>query len=98
MIPVKPIVPGLNLPVTEYAKDQPEYNQLPVFRSQCGVVLSRWRLTWRERLRVLAHGDVYLSVHTFNRALQPIAMTTEEPTERSIAAMDSPYRSTGSHV
>lgn len=91
MRPVKPIVPGLNLPVTEFAKEQPEYNRLPAFRSINGVVLSRWRLTWRERFLTFFRGDVYLSVHTFGHPLQPINLTIERPTYDSIAVNESVY-------
>lgn len=87
MRPMKPIVPGLSLPVTEFAKDQPEYNRLPAYRSTAGVVLSRWHLTWRERLRLLLFGDVYLTVHTFNQPLQPVRLVVERPTNREIIGM-----------
>jgi len=79
MQPVTPIVPGYNLPVTEFAKTQAEYQSLPAFRQADGAVLTRWHLSWRERLRVLCKGDVYLSVLTFNRPLQPIALEVEPP-------------------
>jgi hypothetical protein len=46
--PVSPIVPGLKLPEVVYAKDQPQYEPLPVFKQDDGIVLSRWKLTWRE--------------------------------------------------
>ena len=39
-----------------YAKDQPEYLPLPVHKTEDGMVVSCWRLTWRERLRVLLTG------------------------------------------
>lgn len=79
MTPVQPIVPGEDLPVLVYAKDQPEYQPLPVWRHRDGTVLSRWKLTWRERLRVLFTGDVYLWVMTFNQPLQPVKLQVEKP-------------------
>lgn len=79
MQPVSPVIPGLELPEVVYAKDQPEYNPLPVFKDENGTVVSRWRLTWRERLCVLLRGDVYLTVMTFNRPLQPVRLETEPP-------------------
>lgn len=80
--PVSPIVPGLQLPEVVYAKDQPEYIPLPVFEQDDGVVLSRWRLTWRERLLAFWRGDVYLFCWTFNRPLQPVAIEIERPKAR----------------
>lgn len=79
MTPQQPIVPGYDLDVTEYAKNQPEYQSLPVHRFEDGTVLSRWRLTWRERLRVLIAGDIYLYQMTFNQPLQPVMMQAEAP-------------------
>lgn len=54
-----------------YAEDQPEYLPLPVHRSEDGQVTSCWRLTWRERLRVLLRGRLFLTIHTFGDPLQP---------------------------
>jgi hypothetical protein len=77
--PQSPIIPGVELPEIVYAKDQPEYRPLPVFKDTDGTVLSRWRLTWKERFLVLFRGDVYLFVSTFNRPLQPLMMEIERP-------------------
>lgn len=79
MRPVSPVVPGADLPEVTFAKDQPEYNQLPAHRTEDGTVLTRWRLDWRERLRVLFRGDLYVWVKTFNRPLQPLLIETERP-------------------
>lgn len=79
MKPVSPIVPGADLPVCTYAKDQKEYTPLPVWKDEDGTVLSRWRCSWRERLRILLTGDVYLWMLTFNQPLQPVTMQTEKP-------------------
>jgi hypothetical protein len=81
MKPVKPIIPGQDLPVTNYAENQPEYETFPVHRDQGGVALSRWRLTWREWLKVLITGDIYHWQHTFNAPMQPI-MLDVEPAEK----------------
>ena len=47
MKPVVPVIPGVEVPVTEFAKDQPEYMTLPLWVDGDRVI-SRWRLTWRE--------------------------------------------------
>ena len=77
--PVSPIIPGADLPETIYAKDQPQYQQLPVFRDIDGTVLSRWKLSWRERLQVLFYGNVYLWQMTFNQPLQPMSLEVDRP-------------------
>ena len=61
-----------------YAADQPEYQPLPVWRRQNGDVVSRWRLTWRERLVVALGRNIYLSVSTFGQPLQPLYPTVSE--------------------
>lgn len=79
MTPVTPIVPGEDLDVTVYAKNQPQYQPLPVWLDLDGATLSRWRLTWWERLCVLVTGDVYLWVLTFNKPLQPVKLQVFKP-------------------
>lgn len=94
MKPVQPIIPGHNLPVTNYAETQDEYQTLPAYREDDGTVLTRWRLTWRERLRVLLTGDVYLFMLTFNQPLQPVMLQVEAPQihEPKREAMNSEQR------
>ena len=62
-----------------YAKDQPEYLPLPVHKTEDGMVVSCWALTWRERLRVLLTGRMWWSVLTFNHPLQPQSPQVESP-------------------
>ncbi len=76
---ITPVVPGFDLPVTTYAKDQPEYNPLPCYRCEDGTVVTRWRLTFSERLRILIGGSLWLSILTFGQALQPVKLDTECP-------------------
>ena len=60
------------------AEDQLEYRPLvaAVYQTPEGVpvLLTRWRLTDAERARVLAGDDLYLSVMTFGKPLQPLGM------------------------
>ena len=79
MRPTTPIVPSRELEVTNFAKEQPEYNPLPAYRAPNGVVLSRWKLTWRERWRMLWNGYFYLEVWTFNKLLQPVRLSLDPP-------------------
>lgn len=66
-----------------YAKDQPEYLPLPVYRTADGMVISCWRLTLRERLRVLFAGKIWLSVLTFNQPLQPQLPQADNPFDQA---------------
>lgn len=77
MRPVSPVIPGSKYPEVVYAKDQPEYLPLPAIVSANGGALTRWKLSWRERLCVLLSGDIYLGVLTFGQPLQPVMLMTE---------------------
>ena len=57
-----------------YAKDQPEYNPLPVHINSRGVILSRWKLSDAEREAIVNGADIWLYVCTFNQPLQPLRM------------------------
>jgi len=77
--PVMPSDPTTRSKEIVYAKDQPEYLPLPSLRDREGVVLSRWKLSWQERLQALFFGDVFLAVWTFRSPLQPLWLGTHEP-------------------
>lgn len=81
MTPASPVVPGAKFPLEEtvYAKNQPPYIPLPVHRLEDGTVLSRWHMTFTERMRAFFTGDVYLWVSTFNQPLQPIKLQINKP-------------------
>lgn len=81
MTPMSPVLDRNPHGLTEivFAKDQPEYRQLPAIRLDDGTVITRWRLTWRERLRVLWTGSIWLDILTFNRPLQPLRPSVEHP-------------------
>ena len=82
MNPVSPVIPSLlELSQVTYAKDQPEYVLLPAWRSPDGLVVTRWKLSWRERLRILFSGSLWLSILTFNKPLQPVRLAAEPPLE-----------------
>ena len=82
MRPVSPVVPGYEEHEIVFGKDQPEYQPLPTLGfnedGQVGVI-SRWRFTWRERLRVLFGADVFLYVKTFGAKLQPVMVAVDRP-------------------
>lgn len=56
-----------------FAKDQPKYQSLPAIKidSPTGEVISCWKLSFKERLKVLVFGRVWLSLMSFNKALTP---------------------------
>ena len=63
-----------------YAEDQPEYQPLPVYRKggHQGELVSCWSLSFRERVKVLFSGKVWLAIWTFNRSLQPLKLSVHK--------------------
>jgi len=81
MKPISPIIPGLEDQEIVIATDQPEYEPLPALPVDGStVIITRWRLSFRERLVALFNGDIYLYVSTFGQPLQPLYMQVDEPT------------------
>lgn len=69
-----------------FAANQPGYKPLPAFKnvSPDGEVVSCWNLTFRERLRVLFKGEIWLCLLSFNKPLTPSFMTTQKSEVLSI--------------
>ena len=63
------------------AKDQPEYLPLPAhqFNDEHGRIAFCWKMSWRERMRVLFTGVLWQQVLTFNQPLQPQKLETIKP-------------------
>ncbi|HLX52873.1 MAG TPA: hypothetical protein VKR58_02975 [Aquella sp.] len=64
-----------------YAENQPEYHPLPALRKANGRIMICWKLTWKERIKLLFTGKLYHQVLTFNYPLQPIILSTDYPEE-----------------
>lgn len=64
-----------------YAEGQEEYLSLPAFQhgDPWGQVTSCWQMSWRERLKCLWTGRVYVSLLTFGQPLQPQIISLEIP-------------------
>ena len=60
------------------AENQPEYLTLPVYEDHVEVI-SCWKLTFMERLRILWAGRLWIRQLTFGNPLQPQAPQTENP-------------------
>lgn len=76
MTPVQ--FPGSNVVLGE---NQPQYRPLPAFVDDTGAVVSCWRLTWWERVRILFTGRFFLVVLTFKAPPQPVLPTISNPLE-----------------
>lgn len=67
-----------------FAETQPEYMPLPAFKSpydplNYGRVTCCWKLSWKERFRLLFTGVIWHSVLTFNDPLQPQLLSIDKP-------------------
>ena len=62
-----------------FAKDQPQYRQLPAYRSRVGEVTTCWKLTWWDRIYLLFTGRMWLRQLTFNHPLQPQLPSVKNP-------------------
>lgn len=73
MKPVSPVVAGLEQFEFVYAKNQPEYMQLPALVGNAPQrnVISRWELTEDERKLVSDGADVYLVQTTYDGIFSP---------------------------
>lgn len=75
---VSPVLKGV--PEVVMGKDQPQYIPLPAIKSRSkGIVTTKWKFSWKERLMVLFVGSVYLQVWVFNNRLQPVKMFVNKP-------------------
>ncbi len=83
MTPISPVIPGDCRidPEVIFAEHQPEYIPLPAMPldDEFGTVVTRWRATCKERLRILLFGDIWLTMLTFNQPLQPVKLEARCP-------------------
>lgn len=62
-----------------FGEGQPQYKPLPAFMADDGTVVTCWRLTWRERLRLLFTGRIFIMTLTFKAPIQPMLPTLSNP-------------------
>lgn len=82
---MKPVeFPGVNV---ASAKDQPEHMPSPAMKipkDPHGLVITRWQLSPEELERVKETGTIHLSILMFDQPLQPVLLTVDSPTEKTI--------------
>lgn len=65
-----------------FAKDHPVYDALPVHRlagdPREGVIIT-WKLTWRERIKLLLTGKLWQHITTFGQPMQPQLHFVDNP-------------------
>lgn len=65
---------------TVIAKNQSEYEPLPAFhnKSERGELISCWKLSFGERVRILFTGRLWVSLWSFNRPINPMLFSTRK--------------------
>lgn len=63
-----------------FAENQPEYLPLPALKvgNKEGQVISCWKLSFMERLRLLITGRLWVCLMSFNKPLAPSYFTTKK--------------------
>lgn len=61
------------------AENQPPYLPLPVYKEEDGMVVSCWKCSLWERIKVLLSGKVWVYAWTFNQPLQPQSVVIDRP-------------------
>lgn len=86
MIPVSPVMPGSQSLEVTLGVGQPEYEQVPALYidTECRPMITRWRLTDRERLMVLAGADIVLQQLTFQNPFQPVNLQVVMPNQNPV--------------
>jgi hypothetical protein len=102
MTPVSPVLKhvfGAHREVV-FAKNQPEYRPLKAAVHPDGRVVTKWKLSWRERFTIFFSGHIWLQLLTFNRPLQPVKLSVTEPHDFSegLAERPEPSGNAGSYV
>jgi len=69
-----------------YAKNQKQYIPLPVYEDdiQGGRVFHCWKLSFRERFKILFTGKLWINVLNFHQKLQPIKPMVDNPLKGEI--------------
>lgn len=64
-----------------YAENQKPYISLPVYEDdiQGGRVFSCWQLSFKERIKILFTGKLWIYVLNFGKKLQPIKPMVDSP-------------------
>lgn len=62
-----------------FAEDQPDYTSVPAHKDVYGVVTTCWELSKEELTEIFKSNRLYLQILTFNKPLQPINITVNNP-------------------
>lgn len=68
------------------AKDQPKYNPMPAHqvRDREGTIICCWKLSWKERFKIMLGGKLWHRILTFNGSIQPQLIEVDSPFIKSV--------------
>ncbi len=61
-----------------YGEGQEGVEPLPALKFESGEVVSCWKLSWKELLRLIWKREIWACVQTHNKPLQPMFMTARK--------------------
>ena len=61
-----------------YGEKQPQYKSLPALSFENGMVVTCWKLSWKEVLKLLFTRKIWHSVLSFNNPLQPTLLAVDK--------------------
>lgn len=61
-----------------YAENQTEYLPLPCYKTKNGTLTICWKLSFKERIKILFTGKVWQRIKTFNKPVQPQLMSVNK--------------------
>ena len=62
----------------EIARDQPEYKSIHAWKDDSGTVVMCYKMSFKEKLRALFLGKIWLTRLTFNQDFQPMKISTQK--------------------
>jgi hypothetical protein len=83
IIPISPVIPkyfkdiNTELDEIQVAKNQEQYRVLPSIVIDNNTFLTRWKVPFWHRIRILLFGNLYLEIMHFNNPIQPLYLDTK---------------------
>ena len=63
---------------TVFAKDQKEYKELSAFRDEDGTVITCYKLSFKEIIKIVFTRKIWLGLMTFNKPLQSQLLSVDK--------------------
>lgn len=76
-----------------FAEKQPQYGTLPALKipGEQGAVITCWRLSFKERIKLIFTGHIWMNLLSFNNPLTPSKLSTSRKELFYVPADDLPF-------